>query len=119
MTAYFGFRMALVEPESRRQDHGVEGAVVQGQILQTAKGMREGMDGAQALLEGEAAFQRRHHHLVPRVAVGSVGDGLLDVVDRALQPVQRDRFRRRVVARAEIGLDAVRDGIHAGRGGQP
>jgi hypothetical protein len=109
----------LVESEHGGQDHGVQRAVVQGGLLHAAQGVGEGVDRTQALLEGQAALQGRHHHLLAGIAVAAIPDRALDGADRTGEAIKGDRLGRRVVARREIGLHAMGDRIHAGGGGEP
>ena len=107
-----------VEAQHRRHQDRVQRAVVELEVLQAAEGVAEGVDGAEALLEGEAAFERAHHHLGAGGEVAAVGEGALEAAPDAAGAVERDRFGGRVVAGGEEGLDAVRERVEAGGGGE-
>src|SRR5690606_19747537 len=96
----------------------VQRAVMELQRLEPAKRVAERVNGAQTLLEGEAAFDRAHHHGFACSSVCPVRAGSLDVAPDTAGTVQRNGFSRRVEARREQRLDAVREGVEAGRGGE-
>ena len=76
------------------------------------------MDRAEAFLEGQPAFERRHHHLASRIPIGAVLDRPDKIASRPAGTVQGDRLGGRIVARRQIGLDAVGQRIHPRRGCQ-
>ena len=115
----FLLRMRCVEPQHRRQQDRVERAMVERWLLEPAERVRQRVDGAQALLEGEAALERGHHHFLTGPAVCAVRHRPLDPACRSRQAVQGDRLGGRIEARREVGLDAMGDRIHAGGGGEP
>src|SRR5215207_7202892 len=78
--------------------------------------MRQAVHSPKTLLEGQAAFKRTHHQLRPRFPVRAVLDHALQMADDPPCPVECDGVGRRVEARREEGLDAVRERVHANRG---
>ena len=78
--------------------------------------MRQAVHGPKTLLESQAAFERAHHQLRSRFPVRTVLDGTLQMTDDPPCPVERDGVGRRVEARREEGLDAVRECVDANRG---
>ena len=78
--------------------------------------MREAMYGAKPLLERQAAFESAHHQLRASLAIGPVRNCSFEMAHDPASTVQRDRLGRRVEARREEGLDAMRKGIHPCRG---
>lgn len=59
-------RASSVEAQHRGEQNGIQGSMVQPDRFQPTKGMGQRMHGTQALLEGQSALKRRHHHLVAR-----------------------------------------------------
>ncbi len=76
------------------------------------------MHAAETLLERHRALHRCGHHVEARVAVLTVLRRTFDIGPRALKPVERDAVRRRIERGREESFDAMRDGGHAGRGGE-
>jgi len=111
--------MIRIEAQHRRQDNGVQRAVMQHRFPEPAERMRHRVHRAQPLLERQPALQRGHHHVPARLPVGAVRDRRTDPAGGAARTVQRDGVGRHVVARRQEGFDAMRQRIHPGGGGQP
>ena len=108
-----------VEPHHQRHQDRVQRAVVQPQVLQPAERVAERMHRAEPLLERQPALERAHHHLGPRREVAAVGTSPFEVAPDPPGAVERDRLGRRIVARRQERLDAVRQRVEPGRRGEP
>src|SRR4051812_46592478 len=107
--------MAGIEAQHRGEQNGIERSVMQGRFFQGAERVREAVHGAKPLLERQAAFESAHHQLRAGLAICPLRNRPFEVAHDAASTVQRDRLGRRVEARREEGLDAVRERIHPGR----
>ena len=108
-----------VEAHDRRHQDRVQRAVMQLQILAarrargSARAPRRGPSGTTARLRARPSSSRsRASRSLPS------RDRALDVAPDAAGAVERDRLGRRIDARRQEGLDAMRERVEAGRGGQ-
>src|SRR5947207_5758959 len=81
--------------------------------------MAQGVHCPKSLLEGQAAFQSTHHHLRTRIEVPAIGCRVADAAPDTARAVEADSLRRRIDARREERLDAMRQRIEPSRCGQP
>ncbi|MNS82779.1 hypothetical protein D3C72_1165330 [compost metagenome] len=86
-------------------------------VIQRTQGMRQGMHGAQAALECGGAHAGCHQHLLTRLQVGPVRDRPGQVFLDQAHALECDAGCHGMEERRAIGLEVVRQRIHAGGGG--
>ena len=74
------------------------------------------MDGAERLLESGGAHQGGRHHMRARLEILPVRDGADEALLDEPHALDGDAVRERVIGRAAIGLEAMRERVHAGAG---
>ena len=104
-----------VEHEHVGHEHAV-GQPVMG-VVERADRMRQRVDGAEPLLERGRAHRRRRHHVRARFEVVAVLHGRRQVFLDQPHALDRDAVGERVIERRAIGLEAMRERVHAGAGG--
>src|SRR5690606_33563471 len=65
------------------------------------------MDGAETLLEGQATLKGTHHDVAAGLEIRAISIGLGQRLPQAFEAVHGNRFSRGIVARRQVGLDAV------------
>ncbi len=75
------------------------------------------VNGAKALLERGRTHHRSAHHMRARLQITAIGVGAGQVILDQTHPLQRHALAHRVIMRAAERLDAMREGIKAGAGG--
>ena len=86
------------------------------QVGHRGEGVGEGVDEAQPLLERDRAHHGGHQHRAPRLQVTRRLDAARQGARGEPQALESDPVADRVVVAGEVGLDAVRQRVHAGRG---
>ena len=79
--------------------------------------MSDGVDAAKSLLEGRRPHRCSRKHLRARLEIGAVGAGARQVGRDQPHAFESDAVGERVKAGRAKCLEAVHEGVHAGRGG--
>ncbi len=79
--------------------------------------MADGVDRAQALLEGRRAHHRRGHHVTARLQVVRAFVGPGQVLFDQAHPLQGNALAHGMIVRRTEGLQAVGESVHAGSRG--
>ena len=87
-------------------------------IVSCADGVRHRMDRAEPFLESRGSHRRRREHVGASFQVATVSDGAWQIGVDDLDALQRHAVGERMKGFHTIGLEAVRQRIHARRHGQ-
>src|SRR5690606_34129865 len=106
-----------VELEDPGQQYGTKRSPAGGPLVATAeKRVAHGANGSQSLLLRERAGEGRGHHFSTRIEIPSPHDSPFQVQESTPQAVSGDGIGRRIEGGGNEGLDAMRQGFHAGTG---
>ncbi len=86
-------------------------------VVQRPQWMRQRVHSTEATLEGGGAHARGHQHLQPRLDVGALTDRTRQVLLHQAHAFQRDALGHGMEQRRAERLQAVRQRVHAGGGG--
>ncbi len=107
-----GLQDGCIESNHGRQEHGVQGAVVQAWV-DTAQTVAEGMHTTQPFLKRQRTLHGGAHHLQPGISVLPLLRGVFNVCPTPCQTIQSDAVCWRIEHRGHVSLHAMGDGVHA------